>query len=109
MSQGFSVRPSGLQAGSQEVADLQSRCQVIAQSVVMTLKAMASSAGHVGLATAFDDAAGKGDRAYTGAWAAYGHTSQGLSASAKNYSGTEQANVKQISTMWSGLRWGMRP
>jgi hypothetical protein len=109
MSQGFTVRSSGLQAGSQEVADLQARCQVIAQSVVMTRKAMAGSAGHAGLATAFNDAAGKGDRAYTGAWAAYGHTSQGLAASAKNYSSTEKANLNQISTVWGGLRWGPQP
>jgi hypothetical protein len=99
MSQGFTVRPSGLQAGSQDVAALQSRCQGIAQYIVMTLQAMAGASGHTGLAAAFSDAAGKGDRAYTGAWAAYGHASQGLAASAKNYSDVEQAIIGQIPTV----------
>ena len=110
MSQGFTVRPSGLQAGSQDVAAMQSRCQGIAQYIVMTLQAMAGAAGHAGLAAAFSDAAGKGGRGYTGAWAAYGHASQGLAASAKNYLHAEQAVISQIPTAAPGsFRGGPRP
>jgi hypothetical protein len=106
VSQGFSARPSGLQAGSQDVAALQSRCQAIAQYIVVTLQAMAGASGHTGLAAAFNDAAGKGGRGYTGAWAAYGHASQGLAASAKNYSDAEQAIISQIPAVAPGILRG---
>jgi hypothetical protein len=91
VGEGFSVKPRGLEAGSQVVADLQSRCQLIAEHVVRTLAAMAGSAGHAGLVSALTAAAAKGDRAYTGMWAAYGHTSHGLAGSARAYATSDQA------------------
>jgi hypothetical protein len=102
VSQGFSVRPGELRAGSLDVADLQGRCQVLAEYVVATLSAMAGSAGHPGLASALTGAAGRGNRAFAGMLAAYGHASDGLAASAQNYSSTDQAIAGQARRVgWS--------
>jgi hypothetical protein len=93
VGQGFSVRTDELRAGSQDMAALQGRCQIIAQYVVATLTAMAGSAGHPGLASALTGAAGRGNRAFAGMLAAYGHASNGLAASAQNYADADQANA----------------
>jgi hypothetical protein len=106
VGQGFSVRPSGLSAGSQDMGALQRRCQLIAEYVVATLSSMAGSAGHAGLASALQGAAGRGDQAYTGMWAAYGHASQGLAASATTYSGTARAIATQLRAVIRGGRRG---
>jgi hypothetical protein len=102
LGQGFSVRPSGLSAGSHDIGELQGRCQLIAQYVVATLTSMSGSAGHAGLAAALKDAAGRGDTAYTGMWAAYGHTSHSLAASANTYSSADQAIADQIRALIRG-------
>ncbi|HUA27745.1 MAG TPA: hypothetical protein VMC03_02585 [Streptosporangiaceae bacterium] len=102
MGAGFSVRPSGLSAGGQDMGDLQARCQLIAQYVVATLTSMSGSAGHAGLAAALKGAAGRTDTVYTGMWAAYGHTSQSLAASADTYSSADQAIANQIRALIRG-------
>jgi hypothetical protein len=107
VGQGFSVRPGQLLAGSQNVAALQGRCQLIADYVVETLTAMAGSAGHAGLASALTGAAGRGDRAFTGMCAAYGHASNGLAASGQNYAGADQAAAGAVDGVWPFLR-GLR-
>jgi hypothetical protein len=99
MSQGFTVKTSGLDTGSQDMAGLQERCQLIAEYAMATLTAMAGSAGHAGLASALNGASGKSRRWYTGAWAAYGHASQSLSASSKTYSGADQGVANQVSSV----------
>lgn len=104
MGQGFTVRTSELQAGSQDMAALQGRCQLIAEYVEATLTAMAGSAGHADLASALTGAAGRGNRAFTGMWAAYGHASNGLAASAQNYANTEQVNARAAYQAWPFLR-----
>jgi uncharacterized protein YukE len=91
VGQGFSVRTDGLRAGSQDMAALQGRCQIIAEYVVATLTAMAGSAGHPGLASALTGATRRENRAFTDMLAAYGHASNGLAASAQNYADTDQA------------------
>lgn len=108
MGKGFTVTPSGLEAGSQVTGGFQSRCELIAQYVVTTLSAMAGSAGHEGLASALKEAAGKGDRAYTDMWAAYGHTSQSLATSAHAYSSADQSIAGQIGTLMPGGSRGGR-
>ena len=96
MSQGFSVTPFVLQMGSQDVAGLQDTCQAIADDVARTLTAMAGSAGHQGLSAALTRAAGQGDRSFTTMWAAYGHNSQGLAASAQNYLDADQKIISNL-------------
>lgn len=91
MGQGFSVRTGELRAGSQDMADLAGRCQVIAEYVVTTLTAMAGSADHPGLASALTETAGRGNRAFIGMQEAFGHASNALAASAQNYDVTDQA------------------
>jgi hypothetical protein len=97
MSQGFTVTASGLDTGSQDMAGLQERCRLIAEYAMATLTAMAGSAGHPGLASALDGASGKSRRWYTGAWAAYGHASQSLTASSKTYTGADHGAATQVS------------
>ena len=96
MGQGFSVRPAELQAGSQDVAVLQARCKLIADYVLATMTAMAGSAGHARLVSALTGASSQGNRAFTGMWAACGHASNGLAASAQNYMGTDQAIARAL-------------
>jgi hypothetical protein len=104
VSQGFTVKPSGLDAGSQDMSGLQARCQLIAEYAMATLTAMAGSAGHAGLASALDGATGKSRRWYTGAWAAYGHASQGLATSSKTYASADQGVANQATAVggWLG-------
>jgi hypothetical protein len=87
----FSVKPSGLEAGSQVMADLQLRCQLIAEHVTAALAAMAGSAGDAGLSSALTAAAAEGNRAYTDMRAAFGHTSKGLAGSAEAFARSDQA------------------
>jgi hypothetical protein len=81
MSQGFSVVADELGAGSQDMAYLQQNCQAIAEDVLAALTGMAGEAGHAGLGAALSAAARGGNHAFTGMWAAYGHTSQTLATS----------------------------
>jgi uncharacterized protein YukE len=100
MGAGFSVTPSALQAGSQDVASLQGRCMAVGQDAVGALTAMAGTAGHPGLESALTGAAGRGNKAFTGMWAAYGHCSQGLATSAQTYSSNESALANRIGTVY---------
>jgi uncharacterized protein YukE len=110
MSQGFSVTPFVLQVGGQDVAGLQDTCQAIAQDVAGALTAMAGSAGHQGLSEALTRAAGQGNRTLTTIWAAYGHTSQGLAASAQNYLDADQSVVSNLGLfLGDRLRLGLQP
>jgi hypothetical protein len=93
VGQGFTVKPSALQSGSEGATGLQEYCLAVAQDAVETLGAMAGSAGHADLASALTDAAGRGDKAFTGMVAAYGHCSQSLAASAQTYTSAENANT----------------
>jgi hypothetical protein len=96
------VTPSELQGGSEDVADLQIRCQVLAEYIVSTLNGMAGSAGHASLVSALNDAAAKGSRGYSGAWAAYRKAGVGLAGSAQAYSAAEQTIISQISKVTPG-------
>jgi uncharacterized protein YukE len=110
MSQGFTVTPFVLQAGSQDVAGLQDTCQAIAQDVAGTLTAMAGSASHQGLSAALTRAAGQSGRSFTTMWAAYGHTSQGLAASAQNYLDAEQKTISNLGLfLGDRVRAGLQP
>lgn len=92
-SPGFSVDANQLQSGSQQVATLQQNCQAIAANALAALAGMAGEVSHPGLASALNEATVRGNKAFTGMWAAYGHVCQGLAASGANYDGAEQANV----------------
>jgi len=110
MSQGFSVTPFVLQVGGQDVASLQGTCQAIAEDVAGALTAMAGSAGHQGLSAALTRAAGQGNRTFTTIWAAYGHTSQGLAASAQNYLDADQAVINNLGLfLGDRVRVGLQP
>jgi hypothetical protein len=110
MSQGFTVTPFVLQVGSQDVAGLQNTCQAIAEDVAGTLSAMAGSASHQGLSAALTKAAAQGDRSFTTMWAAYGHTSQGLAASAQNYLDADQKVVSNLGLfLGDRVRAGLQP
>jgi tetrahydromethanopterin S-methyltransferase subunit H len=91
VGQGFSVRASKLQAGSQDVAELQGIWQVLADNAVTAMGAMAGAAGHAGLTSALSEAAGKGNKSFTGLWAAYGHVSSSLTSCAVTYTKADQA------------------
>jgi hypothetical protein len=99
MSQGFSVNPAKLQAGSQEVGELLERCQAIAAGAIAALSGMADSAGHLGLASALTGAAGQGARTFFGIGSVYQHVSGGLDASADTYASTEQAIAAKARTI----------
>jgi hypothetical protein len=110
VGQGFTVSPSGLETGSQVTGGLQSRCELIAEYVVTTLTAMASSSGHAGLESALKAAAGTGNRAYTDMWAAYGHASQSLAASAHSYSSADQSIAGRAGALiQGGSHGGLQP
>jgi hypothetical protein len=64
VGQGFSVSPSKLQAGSQEVSRLQERNLIIAEDVIGALGGMTGSAGHAGLVSALSGAEGQGVRTF---------------------------------------------
>ena len=104
MGQGFSVNAAELQAGSGQVSGLQGRCEVIAGDAVDALAGMAGSAGHPALASALSGAAGQGAKAFLAMGAAYGHVSSSLSASATNYTRTDQGIAGQAGLIFRGLR-----
>ena len=104
VGQGFSVNAAKLQEGSQEVGNLQDRCEVIAGDAADTLTGMAGSAGHAGLASALSGAAGQGIKAFLVLGAAYGHVSSSLSASATNYTKTDQGITGQVGLLFRRLR-----
>jgi hypothetical protein len=90
---GFTAKPSALQAQSEGALDLQVYCQAVAVDVVEALGVMAGSAGHPGLASALNDAAGHSDKTFSGMIAAYGHASQSLAASGQGYASADQKNA----------------
>lgn len=100
--QGLTVDAGKLAAGSQDVAALKARCEVIASDAVTALDAMAGSAGHAGLVSALADAAGHGARTFEQAGAAYRHVSDSLTASAANYTATEHGLTQQVGGIF---RW----
>jgi hypothetical protein len=102
VGQGLSVDAGKLAKGSQDVAGLQERCDVIARGAVTALEGMAGSAGHAGLASALARAAGHGARTFEQMGAAYRHVSDSLAASAANYTATEQALAARTRTI---LQW----
>jgi hypothetical protein len=108
VGQGFSVRASKLQVGSQDVADLQGSWQVLADSAVTAMDAMAGSVGHADLAAALSQTAGKGNKAFTDLWAAYGHVCDGLTSCAANYTKADQAiaaSARAVHRSEPLLRW----
>lgn len=96
MGNGFTVNSAGLVTGGENVTGLQDRCLAIAEDAVASMAAMSGSAGHPGLASALDSAAQRGDGTFAGMWAAYGHASKSLAASAATYDNAEQANIGKI-------------
>jgi hypothetical protein len=101
---GFSVSAAKLHSGSQQVSDLQTRCELIAQDAVNTLASLAGSAGQADLASALNGAAGQGTRTFFAVAAAYGHVSTSLGASAANYGNTERAIAAKAGSIFEGLR-----
>jgi hypothetical protein len=91
LGEGFSVRASELQVGSQDVAGLQSSWQVLADNAVAAVGAMAGAVSHADVASALSEAAGEGGKAFTGLSAAYGHVCNGLTSCAANYTRADQA------------------
>jgi hypothetical protein len=87
---GFTAKPSALQTQSEGAAGLQLYCEAVAVDVVESLAAMAGSAGHPGLASALNDAAGHGDKVFSGMVAAYGHASQSLAVTGQGYASADQ-------------------
>jgi hypothetical protein len=107
---GFTVRTGALVSGSQDIAGLQGRCLAIAEDAVASLAAMADSAGHPSLSSALSGAAERGNGAFAGMWAAFGHASRSLAATATNYDGAEQANVAGSAGLLRVLAWrGVSP
>lgn len=104
VGQGFSVNAAKLQEGSQEVGNLQGRCEVIAGDAVDALAGMAGSAGHPALASALTGAAGQGLVTFWAVGATYQHVSNGLNASAETYSNAERAIAVKAGTILRGLR-----
>jgi len=104
VAQGFSVNANKLGAGSQDVAGLQGRCEIITGNAVDALAGMAGSAGHAGLASALTGAAGQGFKAFVEMAVAYRHVSDSLTASAEAYAGTERAIAARAGAILGGFR-----
>jgi hypothetical protein len=104
VGQGFSVNAAKLQEGSQEVTNLQNRCEVVAGDAVDALAGMAGSAGHPALASALTGAAGQGLVTLWAVGAAYQHVTKGLSVSAETYSDAERAIAVKAGTIFRVLR-----
>jgi hypothetical protein len=104
VGQGFSVNAAKLQEGSQEVSNLQGRCEVVGGDAVDALAGMAGSAGHPVLASALTGAAGQGLVAFWAVGTAYQHVSNGLNASAETYSNAERAIAVKARTIFRDLR-----
>lgn len=104
VGEGFSVNIAKLRSGSQQVADLQNRCELIAQDAAATLARMAGSAGNAALASALAGAFGQGTRTFSVMAAAYGHVSASLGASAVNYGNTDRAIAAKAGSIFEGLR-----
>jgi hypothetical protein len=102
---GFTVRTGALVSGSQDIAGLRDRCLAIAEDAVASMAAMADLVGHPSLASALSGAAERGNGAFAGMWAAYGHSSQSLAATAANYDGAEQANVARSGELLRLFGW----
>jgi hypothetical protein len=109
VASGFSVKPSALGSGSQEMAGLQATSAGIADDLFSTLSAMAGSAGHPGLAAALQRAAGKGNQACSGMCEAYGHIWQGLAGSSQIYVGTDLVIAQKASAVGSSLGPALAP
>jgi hypothetical protein len=104
VGQGFSVNAAKLRSGSEQVSDLQARCEVIAEDAVDALAGMAGSAGHPALASALTGAAGQGLVTFWAVGTAYQHVSSGLNASAETYSSAERAITRKTETIFRDLR-----
>lgn len=87
---GFKVRTSELLAGSKDMTKLQDRCAKVGGDAVGALAGMASSAGHLAVASALSRAASQGATTYVAAAEAYQHISQNLSGSGGIRETTEQ-------------------
>jgi hypothetical protein len=109
VASGFSVKPSRLQSGSQEMASLQGTSAGIADDVFSTLSAMAGAAGHPGLAAALQGAAGTGNQACSGMCEAYGHLWQGLAGSSQIYAGTDLVIAQKVSDVGSSTGPALAP
>jgi hypothetical protein len=104
VGQGFSVNAAKLHSGSQQVTDLQNRCELIAQDAVGTLTSLAASAGNAGLASALDVSASQGTSTFSAMAAVYGHVSSSLAASASNYGNIERGITAKAGSIFEGLR-----
>jgi hypothetical protein len=104
VGQGFSVNAAKLRSGSEQVSDLQNRCELIAQDAVDTLASLAGSVGSTALASALAAAAGQGTRTFSAIVAAYGHVSSSLGSSAANYGTAERTIATKAGSLFEGLR-----
>ena len=104
MGQGFSVNPSKLRAGSQDVTGLHGRCESIAGDAVDALAGMAGAAGHAGLASAMSGATGQGFRAFVEMGVVYRHVSDSLTASAETYASTERNLAARAGAIFGEFR-----
>jgi hypothetical protein len=104
VGQGFSVNAAKLRTGSEQVSDLEGRCEIIAGEAVDALAGMASLAGHPALASALTGAAGQGLVTFWAVGSAYHHVSNGLNISAETYSSTERAIAAKAGTIFRDLR-----
>ena len=104
MGQGFSVNAAKLRSGSEQVSDLQNRCELIAQDAVATLASLGGAAGNADLASALDASAEQGSRTFSAMAAAYGHVSTSLGESAANYGNAEHAITAKAGSIFEGLR-----
>jgi hypothetical protein len=104
VGQGFSVNAAKLRSGSDQISDLQNRCELIAQDAAGTLASLAGSAGSTVLASALAEAAGQGARTFSVIAAAYGHVSSSLGSSAANYGTAERAITTKAGSIFEGLR-----
>lgn len=110
MGQGFSVVPSQLTAGSNDVAGLQEIWRGLAGNAIDALAAMAGSAGHPDLTSALNGAAGRGYKSFTGLSAAYGHVRSSLTSTAANYTHSDQNAASNLTPfLGPGFRGGPKP
>jgi hypothetical protein len=86
---GYSVHPSGLTAGSKQIAELQSECTKLASSVTEAFSALAAGVGNAGVSSAAEGAGATALQRFLDANAGFEHTVQELTSTASTYAKAE--------------------
>jgi hypothetical protein len=99
---GYTVQPSVLTAGSEQVSELQSECEQIAGAVTEAFSALAAAAGDAGVESAARNAGLSALKQFLNANAGYQHTAQELSNTATTYANAENDAISAVNGIGPG-------